>query len=91
MIRIPKAKAALAAKLRRETEAFLAAGGEIQTIPFGVLAQPAGYKRPRPKAAKTNGVPMTVTPQTRTGGHVWRNDSVFTFENSEHNGGPPKP
>lgn len=63
MTKIPKAKAALAAKLRRETEEFLAAGGTIQKIPFGTLTQPAGFKKPR-SSANTNGEPMRI--------HHWR-------------------
>lgn len=42
---IPKEKVTLTAKIEREVEAFLAAGGTIQKIPFGVLTQPAGFKQ----------------------------------------------
>ncbi len=69
MLKVPAEKTALAEKIRKQTEKFLAAGGEIQHIPFGILTQPAGWKRS--KNPKTNGVPMTVSPNKA---HHWRNE-----------------
>lgn len=75
MIRISNANRSRSAKLASDVDRFLAEGGEIQKVPFGVLAQPAGMKRPR-NANHRNGVPMRVVSSRTDPAHVWRSQQL---------------